>query len=273
MTNETLGGINRFDTATVKNLAVTGNETIAGNLVITGTLTAPSIIGSLAVASGVVGTPDDGTTQTLTAAMVTGSGIFTTHLTTGGTTPSLTMPLATGIIAANPGWAIGDSYTLRVLNTNSGTATIVTNTGITLTGTATIPTGGQADFIITMTAAATISMVRVNQVPVTLDAVQTLAGKTLTTPVIGAATGTSVSLTGLAATRSGTAAPASAGAVAAGPAFSMFSNGISLWVTSDAPAFSATKGDICINLAGSSSSTRLFINNGTTSWVAITTAS
>lgn len=87
-----------------------------------------------------------------------------------------------------------------------------------------------------------------------------------------AATGVSLGVTGAVTTRTATAAPASAGAVAAGPALSMFSNGISFWVTSDAPAFSATKGDICINLAGSSSSTRLYINNGTTNWVAITTA-
>ena len=79
--------------------------------------------------------------------------------------------------------------------------------------------------------------------------------------------------TGGYAAKSGTAAPASAGALAAGAPITMFSNGIKIWVTSDAPAFSATKGDLCINLAGSSSSTRLYINNGTTNWVAITTAS
>lgn len=84
---------------------------------------------------------------------------------------------------------------------------------------------------------------------------------------------TSDTTTGGYTARSGTAAPASAGALAAGAPLSMFSNGIKIWVTSDAPAFSATKGDLCINLAGSSSSTRLFINNGTTNWVAITTAS
>ena len=72
---------------------------------------------------------------------------------------------------------------------------------------------------------------------------------------------------------SGTAVPASAGALAAGAPITMFSTGIKLWVTSDTPAFSATKGDLCINTGGSSTSTRLYINNGTTNWVAITTAS
>lgn len=74
-------------------------------------------------------------------------------------------------------------------------------------------------------------------------------------------------------TKSGTAVPASAGAVAAGAPITMFSTGIKIWVTSDTPAFSATKGDLCINTGGSSTSTRLYINNGTTNWVAITTAS
>jgi hypothetical protein len=72
--------------------------------------------------------------------------------------------------------------------------------------------------------------------------------------------------------KSGTAVPATAGAVAAGAPITMFSTGIKIWVTSDAPTHTATKGDLCINTGGSSSSTRLFINNGTTNWIAITTA-
>ena len=97
-----------------------------------------------------------------------------------------------------------------------------------------------------------------------------------TTPAAGAFTtlaSTSSSSTGGYTAKSGTAVPASAGAIAAGAPITMFSTGIKLWVTSDTPAFSATKGDLCINTGGSSSSTRLYINNGTTNWVAITTAS
>lgn len=69
------------------------------------------------------------------------------------------------------------------------------------------------------------------------------------------------------------AVPASAGAVAAGPAISMFASGPSIYVTSDVPAFSAVKGSLCINTAGSTTNDRLYVNNGTTNWVAITTAS
>lgn len=49
--------------------------------------------------------------------------------------------------------------------------------------------------------------------------------------------------------------------------------GIGLYFGSGAPTVSAAKGSLYIRTDGSSSSTRLYINNGTTTWVAITTAS
>lgn len=100
-----------------------------------------------------------------------------------------------------------------------------------------------------------------------------------TTTINGAATitatATDVGLTntGGEVLKSGTAVPASAGAVAAGAPLTLFASGPAIYVTSDAPAFSAVKGSLCIATNGSSSSTRLFVNNGTTNWVAITTAS
>lgn len=42
---------------------------------------------------------------------------------------------------------------------------------------------------------------------------------------------------------------------------------------SGTPTFSAIKGTLYIKIDGSTTSDRLFINNGTTNWVAITTAS
>lgn len=102
----------------------------------------------------------------------------------------------------------------------------------------------------------------------------TLNGTATGNIVLGrAATGVSFSGTGGVTANSGTAVPASAGALAAGAPITMFSTGVKVWVTSDAPTFSANKGDICINTGGTSSSTRLYINNGTTTWIAITTAS
>ena len=75
------------------------------------------------------------------------------------------------------------------------------------------------------------------------------------------------------ALKSGTAVPATAGAIAAGAPITLFSGGNKIWITSDVPSHTATKGDLCINTGGSSSSTRMYINNGTTNWVAVTTAS
>jgi len=89
----------------------------------------------------------------------------------------------------------------------------------------------------------------------------------------GAVAGTTVSASGLITAKSAATVPASAGAVAAGIPITLFSDGPSIYVTSDAPGFSAVKGSLCINTAGSSSSTRLYVNNGTTNWVAVTTAS
>lgn len=102
---------------------------------------------------GLIATADDGTSQTLTAAMVTG-GKITYHVTTGGTTPSLTLPLATAIDTALPDIRAGQSYVLRIINTNSGTATVVTNTGWTTSGTLTIATNTWREFLVRCTTTA-----------------------------------------------------------------------------------------------------------------------
>jgi len=88
-------------------------------------------------------------------------GNLTYHTSTGGSTPSLTLPLGTAMDTALPNAAIGASYTLRIINANSGTATIVTNTGWTLTGTLTLATNTTRDFVITRTAAGTYTGVSV----------------------------------------------------------------------------------------------------------------
>ena len=93
------------------------------------------------------------------------------------------------------------------------------------------------------------------------------------TTTLPATTLTSVAVTGLIGAKSSATVPATAGAVAAGAPITIFSDGPSIYVTSDAPTFTAVKGSLCINTAGSSSSTRLYVNNGTTNWVAVTTAS
>lgn len=50
-------------------------------------------------------------------------------------------------------------------------------------------------------------------------------------------------------------------------------DGIGLYIGSGAPTVSAIKGSLYLRTDGSSTSTRLYVNNGTTTWVAVTTAS
>lgn len=105
-------------------------------------------------------TADNGTTQALTVAMVTGAGqVF--HSSAGGTTPTLTTPTAAAIIAAITSWTIGQSYTLTIDNTNSGTATLAAGTGVTITGTATLATNTTRTFLVTYTAAGAVTFTSV----------------------------------------------------------------------------------------------------------------
>lgn len=102
----------------------------------------------------VVATAPGGTTATMAAASV-GSpapASMVVAVTTGGSTPSLTLPLATAMDAALPMMQAGDSYVLRIINSNSGVATIVTNTGWTTSGTLTLATNTWRDFIVKKTA-------------------------------------------------------------------------------------------------------------------------
>jgi hypothetical protein len=96
---------------------------------------------------------------------------------------------------------------------------------------------------------------------------------TLTTPIIGAATGTSVTVTGALASRSATATPAAASAV---PMVVGGSALVGVYFGTGNPntALTAPQGSLFLSTNGNTTATRLFINsNGTTGWVAITTAS
>lgn len=163
---------------------------------------------------------------------------------------------------ATPNNLLAENY-LPYVTTNGGYRTakpVYIDSDLTVTGTTTIVGVTLTD--LTTTGNTTLG----NAVTDT-----TLVNGVLT--VTATATGVGITSSAGLALKSGTAAPASAGALAAGAPIALFSNGIGIYVTSDAPAFSSVKGSICIALDGSSSSTRLFINNGTTNWVAVTTAS
>lgn len=81
-------------------------------------------------------------------------GEFTVYATSGAT--ALTTRTAAQMIT-QAGLAVGQSYMLRVYNTNAGTLTLTGGTGVTITGTATIATNVFRDYIVTVTGAATIT--------------------------------------------------------------------------------------------------------------------
>jgi hypothetical protein len=72
------------------------------------------------------------------------------------------IPAAANIIAAVPGWQVGQSYKLRVINasnTANRTLTIAAaNNNVTLTGTMTLETGTFRDFIVSYTAANAVTL-------------------------------------------------------------------------------------------------------------------
>ncbi|MEI6281980.1 MAG: hypothetical protein WCP82_04585 [Alphaproteobacteria bacterium] len=83
-----------------------------------------------------------------------------TAINTGLTPGNLNLPLATEIIAAIPNAKVGLSYSLFIRNAAGGanTATIVTNTGITLTGTMTIAQNVTRQFLVTVNTLTTITI-------------------------------------------------------------------------------------------------------------------
>ena len=96
---------------------------------------------------------------TIVAANMAGSAVSVFDNT--GTTPAnLATDTAAAIIAAVPGWQIGQSYVLKIRNSSgsANTATITAGTGVTLTGTMTIAQFVQREFIVTYTAAGAVTI-------------------------------------------------------------------------------------------------------------------
>lgn len=91
---------------------------------------------------------------TLSAGNIEGAG-FTVLATSGAT--ALTTRTAAQMIA-QAGLIVGQSYVLRVYNTNAGTLTLTGGTGVTITGTATIATAVTRDYAVTVNSATTITM-------------------------------------------------------------------------------------------------------------------
>jgi hypothetical protein len=101
-------------------------------------------------------------------------------------------------------------------------------------------------------------------------------GTVTTTATFGAATSvTSLAATTVSATGNVTADSASA-LVAGGASAFIATNtaaGMGVYIGSGAPTVAAAKGSIYLRSDGSSASTRLYVSDGGTTWIAVTTAS
>lgn len=96
---------------------------------------------------------------TIAAASVAGANVCE-HINTGTTPANLQFPAATDVVAAIPNAMVGFSYILEIRNGSgsANTATITTNTGITLTGTMTIAQNVTRRFIVTLTSLTAVTV-------------------------------------------------------------------------------------------------------------------
>jgi|688.fasta_scaffold430678_2 hypothetical protein len=101
-------------------------------------------------------------------------------------------------------------------------------------------------------------------------------GAVTVTGTFGAATSvTSLAATTITATGNITADSAT-GLVAGGASAFIATNvaaGMGMYIGSGAPTIAAAKGSIYLRSDGSSTSTRLYVSDGSTTWIAVTTAS
>lgn len=214
------------------------------------------------VVNGLTG---NGTAQPGTFTTLSSTGNITlanTHLTVNASTGATGITGATTITSSSAlALAVGRlGATTPALRVDANTTTSITGFKITAAaagGGLALAATGETNINTTLDAAGNGTL--------TLNG--TATGNIVLTR---ATTGLSFSGTGVLTARSATATPAAASAVAA---LSFGSDGITITWGTGAPSLSAAKGSLYIQTDGSSSSTRLFINNGTTNWVAITTAS
>ncbi len=228
---------------------ITGlNATFNGNLTVVGTtnIAAVSLTNLTATGNTVLGNAVSDTLTVTGATSITSSSASALAVgLNGATTPVLKIDASTASQAAG----------LSVTGAASGSGVAVeaiggTNEPITINakGSGAIGIGSVSTGAVTITPATTVT-----------GLLTATAGLTSVADIV---------------VESGTAVPATAGAVAAGAPITMYSTGIVIETTSDAPTHIRPKGSLCMNTGGSSTSTRLYVNtDGSTGWAAITTAS
>lgn len=222
---------------------------IAGDLTVTGTTTIAGI--SL-------------TDLTVTGNTVIGNAVTDTLTVTGATTIQTTAALgfAVGAVAA------GATPCFSVDCATSSAVAGLKVTGAVTGGTVAIvatDSGADTNVILNAKGTGTIGIGSVSTGRVTITPVTTITG-------LATLTGGFTSVAG-GILKSGTAIPATAGAVAAGVPITWYSTSLTVEVTSDTPTHTRPKGSICINSGGSSTSTRMYVNtDGGTTWASFTTS-
>ncbi len=93
----------------------------------------------------------------LTAAQIANSKIFTIA---ASTTRTLTLALATEIIAAVAGYSVGMEWDLTVVNTSTGSATLAGATGTTLVGSAVVAANTSGTWRVYIASATTVVLYR-----------------------------------------------------------------------------------------------------------------
>lgn len=235
---------------TNENVAFGGDLAVTGNLAVTGDITV-----------------DDITIDALTTTgnTVLGNAVTDTLTVTGATTITSTSALAFAVGAV----AAGATPVLSVDAATSSAVAGLKVTGAVTGGTVAVVTtdsGADTNLIVNAKGTGTIGIGTVSTGRVTITPVTTITG-------LATLTGGFTSVAG-GILKSGTAVPATAGAVAAGVPITFYSTSLTVEVTSDAPTHVRPKGSICINTGGSSTSTRMYVNtDGSTGWASFTTAS
>lgn len=218
-------------------LTITGTTTIQGITLTNLTVTGNTVIG-------------DALTDTLTVTGATtirstSATAFTVGAAAAGATPAFSVDASTSSQVTG----------LKVVGAASGgtVAVVVTQAS------------GNANLTINALGSGTIGIGSVSTGAVTITPATTITGlATLTAGFTSAAN---------AILKSGTAVPATAGAVAAGAPITLYSGAITIEATSDTPTHTRPKGSICINTGGSSGSTRMYVNtDGAGTWTSFTTA-